>query len=57
MIVLTGTDGFIGKNLLQFFHERTDEQIIDVDFKSTIKPYEFLEKLQQKINSIEKVIV
>jgi len=48
MIVLTGTDGFIGKNLLQFFHERTDEQIIDVDFKSTIKPYEFLEKLKQK---------
>ena len=48
MLVLTGTDGFIGKNIYEYFAKNTIEKILTVDFKSEIDPFIFLENLKSK---------
>ena len=57
MIVLTGTDGFIGKNLFEYFSTNTSERILTVDFNSEIGPFDFLERLQKdKFKNIQVII-
>ena len=51
MIVVTGGGGFIGKTLIERLQERTNEEIINVDFRAhmgvkNIHPYEFLDKIR-----------
>ena len=45
MIVLTGTDGFIGRNILEMFEGKTKD-LLTVDFKSEIDPFQFLKRFQ-----------
>ncbi len=50
MIAVTGGAGFIGKVLIESLQKRTNEDILNVDFRvhskvRTIHPYEFLEKM------------
>jgi ADP-L-glycero-D-manno-heptose 6-epimerase len=45
MIILTGTDGFIGKNILEMFEGKTKD-ILTVDFNSEIDPFQFLKRFQ-----------
>tara|TARA_R110002012_G_scaffold206948_1_gene376938 strand:+ start:566 stop:1420 length:855 start_codon:yes stop_codon:yes gene_type:complete len=57
MLVLTGTDGFIGRNILERFSMETDDEIITVDFKSDINPFVFLENLKNnKYKNIDTII-
>tara|TARA_R110000824_G_scaffold274017_5_gene462665 strand:- start:1668 stop:2513 length:846 start_codon:yes stop_codon:yes gene_type:complete len=45
---MTGTDGFIGRNILEFFKNRTTERILTVDFNSEVEPFKFLENLKNR---------
>ena len=49
MLILTGTDGFIGKNVLQKFSDECSEEILTVDFNAQVDPFQFLENLSNDV--------